>query len=199
MSRPPRDAHDNAPEACPLVVLLVDVINDFDFPEADTLLQSAVPAARNIAALTRQARRLRIPVIYANDNFGRWRSDLPAVLRHALSAGGQARTIARVLRPRRSDYLVLKPKHSAFFGSPLELLLRYLQAERVILTGFAGNICVLFTANDLHMRDYQLWVPADCCASNTDADNAFALAQMKDVLHADIRPSPLLDLRKLKR
>jgi nicotinamidase-related amidase len=199
MSRPPRDAHDNAPDACPLVVLLVDVINDFDFPEADTLLQSAVPAARNIAALTRQARRLRIPVIYANDNFGRWRSDLPAVLRHALGAGGQARTIARALRPRRSDYLVLKPKHSAFFGSPLELLLRYLRAERVILTGFAGNICVLFTANDLHMRDYRLWVPADCCASNTDADNAFALAQMKDVLNADIRPSPLLDLRKLKR
>jgi hypothetical protein len=49
------------------------------------------------------------------------------------------------------------------------------------------------------MRDYRLWVPADCCASNTDADNAFALAQMKDVLNADIRPSPLLDLRKLKR
>ncbi len=198
MTRQVRDPHGNAPEASRLVLLLVDVINDFDFPEADEFLEHALPVARSIATLAARARRLRIPIIYANDNFGRWRSDLAAIVRRADRRGGAGRRIARLLRPRRSDYVVLKPKNSAFFGSPLELLLRYLGAERVVLAGFAGNICVLFTANDLYLRDYRLWVPSDCCASNTEAENAFALAQMRRVLKASVRASPDLDLRKLR-
>ena len=198
MTRPTRDPHNNAPDASRLVLLLVDVINDFDFPGADGFLEHALPVARSIASLAARARRLRIPVVYANDNFGRWRSDLAAILRRARRRAGAGGRIARLLRPRRTDYVVLKPKNSAFFGSPLELLLRYLGAERVVLAGFAGNICVLFTANDLYLRDYRLWVPSDCCASNTEEENAFALAQMRRVLKAAVRASPDLDLRRLR-
>jgi len=137
-------------------------------------------------------------VIYANDNFGRWRSDLHAVVRHCLRPGVRGQPIARLLRPRRADYLVLKPKHSAFFASPLETLLRYLEVDRVILAGFAGNMCVLITANDLYMRDYELFVPHDCTASNQSSDNAFALSQMQKVLKADVRASTELDLERMR-
>jgi nicotinamidase-related amidase len=137
-------------------------------------------------------------VIYANDNFGRWRSDLHAVVRHCLRPGVRGQPIARLLRPRRADYLVLKPKHSAFFASPLETLLRYLEVDRVILAGFAGNMCVLITANDLYMRDYELFVPHDCTASNKASDNAFALSQMQKVLKADVRASTELDLERMR-
>ena len=198
MPRRNDDLHGSAPDTCSLALLLVDVINDLDFPEADAFLETALPAARAIARLAASCRRLGIPVVYANDNFGRWRSDLRMVVRHCLRDDVRGRPIARLLRPRRTDYLVLKPKHSAFFASPLETLLRYLAVKRVILAGFAGNICVMFTANDLYMRDYQLFVPQDCCASNEPADNAFALTQMSKVLKADVRASTELDLGRLR-
>jgi nicotinamidase-related amidase len=198
VTRRNRDLHGSAPDSCRLALLLVDVINDLDFPEADAFLETALPAARAIARLAARCRRLGVPVVYANDNFGRWRSDLRAVVQHCLRSDVRGRPIARLLRPRRKDYLVLKPKHSAFFASPLETLLRYLEVERVILAGFAGNICVLFTANDLYMRDYELFVPRDCCASNDTASNAFALAQMAKVLKADVRASMELDLERMR-
>jgi nicotinamidase-related amidase len=199
MKRKSRDLHGSAPDSCRVAVLLVDVINDLEFPEGELLLRSALPAARRLVGLLRKARRLGVPVIYANDNFGRWRSDMRAVIEHCTKDPVRGRELATLLRPQRKDYLVLKPKHSAFFASALETLLRYLEVERVVLAGFAGNICVLFTANDLYMRDYELYVPADCSASNTIEENEHAFSQMQRVLRADVRPAAQLDLARLKR
>jgi nicotinamidase-related amidase len=94
-----------------------------------------------------------------------------------------------MLRPGDHDYFVLKPKHSGFFSTQLDILLEHLGTETVILTGIAGNICVLFTANEAYMRDFQLIVPRDCVASNTKKENDYALQQMEQILKADIRPS----------
>ena len=193
-----RDLHGSAPDTCRVAVLLVDVINDLEFPEGEQLLATALPAARRIARMVRAARRAGVPVVYANDNFGRWRSDLRSLVEHCVQENVRGRPIARLLKPRRNDYLVLKPKHSAFFASPLETLLRYLEVERVIVAGFAGNICVLFTANDLYMRDFEIFVPADCCASNAVADNEAALDLMRRVLKADVRPADALDFVRLR-
>jgi nicotinamidase-related amidase len=116
---------------------------------------------------------------------------------HGNAPDVRGRPIAKLLRPRETDYLVLKPKHSAFFATTLQTLLRYLRVERVVLAGYAGNICVLFTANDLYLRDYTLHVPRDCTASNSVADNAYALEQMEKILKADLTSSIELDLEKL--
>src|SRR6185436_7446439 len=102
---------------------------------------------------------------------------------------GKAWQIVDLLRPDEDDYFVLKPKHSGFFSSTLETLLRYLGARTLVLTGIAGNYCVLFTANDAYMRDYKLVVPADCTASNTATENRQALNLMKNYLGADVRLS----------
>lgn len=132
-----------------------------------------------------------------NDNFGRWRSDLQRLIEHCRKGNG--REIIDLLRPKDDDYFVLKPPHSGFFSSTLETLLRYLGATTLILTGIAGNYCVLFTANDAYMRDYKLIVPSDCTVSNTKKENDQALVLMRNYLKADTRPSGKISLRSAQK
>ena len=145
--------------------------------------------ARRLRALKARARRAGIPGIYINDNFGKWRSDFRTLVAHCVKDNVPGRDVARLLKPTRDDYFVLKPKHSAFYRTTLDLLLASLKVRTVILTGIAGNNCVLFSANDAYMRDLKLVVPADCIASNTPEENEYALKQMRTVLKADVRPS----------
>jgi nicotinamidase-related amidase len=184
--------HGSAPDKCEIALLIVDVINDLDFPEANRLFRSAAAMARRLAKFKGRVKRAGIPVIYVNDNFGRWRSDLPSLVEHCRR--GKARVIVDLLRPEHDDYFVLKPKHSGFFSTTLETLLRYFGAKRLMITGIAGNYCVLFTANDAYMRDYELSVPADCTVSNTAKENREALALMRKYLKADTRPSSKIKL-----
>jgi nicotinamidase-related amidase len=157
----------------------VDVINPCEFPEADGFLRAVMPAAKNIATLKSRAREAGVPVIYANDNFGRWRSDLNAVVERCLRPGCKGNPpLCESLVPDEQDYFVLKPKHSAFYSMTLDILLRALEARKLVLCGFAANICVLFTANDAYMRDLELVVPLDCVASNTPEETEAALAEM---------------------
>lgn len=177
------DLHGSAPDKSQIVLLIVDVINDLDFPEAKQLLRFVPRMARKLRKLKERAKAEGVPVIYVNDNFGRWRSDVRRLVEHCRK--GQARHLVDALRPDEDDYFVLKPKHSGFFSSTLETLLRYLGARRLIITGIAGNFCVLFTANDAYMRDYELLVPSDCTISNTARENREALNLMKRYLKAN--------------
>ena len=191
------DLHGNAPDKHKLALLLIDVINDFNFPEARQLLKYARPMARNLLRLKRRAQKAGVPVIYVNDNFGRWKSDFRRTVEHC-AQHGRGREIVNLLQPEESDYFVLKPKHSGFFSTTLETLLRYLDTQTLILTGIAGNFCVLFTANDAYMRDFNLFVPSDCTVSNTKKENDLALRLMKKFLKADTRSSPKISLRTKK-
>ena len=194
-----RDLHGNAPDASPAALLVIDMINDLEFEGGEKLLPQAVRAARRIGALKLRARKAGVPVIYANDNFGRWRSDFREVVRHCLEDGVRGRPLAELLRPGHEDYFVLKPRHSAFYGTTLATLLEYLGATRLVLTGINGDNCVLMTAADAYVRDYQVHVPADCCASIEARHNRSALEHMKRVLHADTRPAAKINFRALAR
>ncbi len=194
-----RDLHGNAPDKADIGLLLIDMINDLDFPEGDMLLRHALPMARRLVDLKRRARTAGVPVIYVNDNFGRWRSNFNSQVEHCIKDGVRGEAIVKTLVPEPEDYFVLKPKHSGFFSTTLDTLLEYLGVKTVILTGIAGNICVLFTANDAYMRDFALIVPRDCVASNTSEENDRALDQMRKVLKADIRPSTELDFDYLSK
>ena len=176
-------------------LILIDVINDFDFPRAEQLLRYALPASRKIATLKGRAKRSRVPIIYANDNFGRWRSDFRQQIEHCMSENRPGRAIVELLKPDEDDYFVLKPMHSAFFSTTLEVLLERLQIQRLVLTGFAADICVLYTANDAYMRDFKVAVPSDCIASETTRQYRFALDHMSDRLKADTRTSDKVRFR----
>jgi nicotinamidase-related amidase len=193
------DLHGNVPDKAEVALLLIDVINDLEFDGGEELLKHALPMAEKIAELKRRARQAEIPIIYVNDNFGKWQSDFNKLLKHCLEDDVRGKPLAEILRPEEDDYFVLKPKHSGFFSTTLDTLLDYLKARTLILTGVAANICVLFTANDAYMRDFNLVIPSDCVASNTAEENEHALKLMEQVLKADTTPSTDLDLEELKR
>jgi nicotinamidase-related amidase len=191
------DLHGSVPDTSTVVLLLIDVINDLEFPGAEELFKHALPMAENIAAFKRRAKELGIPVIYVNDNFGRWQSDFSKLVGHCLEDGVRGEPMVRLLLPEADDYFVLKPKHSAFYSTTLDTLLDYLKCKTLILTGLAGNICILFTANDAYMRDFHIVVPADCVASNSEQDNQQALKLMETVLKVDTTPWAELNLHDL--
>jgi len=197
MPRTSHDLHGSAPDKSEAVLLLIDVINDFDFEEGEQLLKLALPVGKNIAELKKRAKAAGIPSIYVNDNFGRWQSDFKKIVAHCSREDAKGKSFVKLLLPDDDDYFVLKPKHSGFYSTTLELLLTHLGAKNLILTGIAGNNCVLFTANDAYMRDFKLFIPADCVVSNTEEENQHALEQMETVLKADVTVASKLNLNAL--
>jgi len=183
------DLYGNAPDRSSIALLMIDVINDLEFPGGEELRGSALRMARALASLSNIARRAGAAVIYANDNFGRWRSNFQTQLRHCLDQPVRGRAIAELLRPEETDYFVLKPKHSAFYSTVLELLLQHLETHTLVITGMTTESCVLFTADDAYLRDYRIVIPSDCVASARPEDANRALEQMQFVLKADVRLS----------
>jgi nicotinamidase-related amidase len=191
-----------APVAVPVsgtALLLIDVINDLAFEGSDGLVAQAESMATRLARLKRRATAAGVPAIYINDNFGQWRSDFRRIVAHCTARSSPGQRVSRRLRPTARDYFVLKPKHSGFFDTTLDTLLETLAIRRVILTGIAGNICVLFTANDAYMREYKLFAPADCIVSNTAADNEHALRQIVTVLKGNAAVSTRLRFQANRR
>jgi nicotinamidase-related amidase len=191
------DLHGSAPDRSPVALLLIDVINALDFDNGERVLEQALPMARAIAELKRRARAAGIPVVYVNDNYGRWQSNFERMVDHVLQDGVPGRPIVELLRPEDDDYFVLKPKHSGFFSTTLDTLLEYLGPRTLILTGIATDMCVLFTAGDAYMRDFYVVVPEDCVAAAGAEASERALELMRHVLKVDTTPSTRLDLEQL--
>ena len=191
------DLHGNVPDQCSVALVLIDVINDMEFEGGEALFKSALPAAKKLAQLRRRAREAGVPVIYVNDNFGKWRSDFRQQLGHVLEDGVRGEPIARLLRPDDEDYFVLKAKHSGFYHTQLDLLIEYLEVRTVVLAGFATDMCVLFTASDAYLRDLEIIVPADCSAAASADHHDRALEHMTRVLHVETTISDDIDFAEL--
>jgi nicotinamidase-related amidase len=177
-------------------VLLVDVINLFDFPAGAALARRSRRPAANIVRLRDRAHASGIPVIYVNDNWGRWRSDFKAIVADCSQAERPGAPIARMLAPTPRDFFVLKPHLSGFHETPLDTLLQAGEVRTVVIAGFAADNCVFFTAADAHMRHYRVVVPSDCCASEEDTERRHALARMRRILDADTPTARRIRLRR---
>jgi nicotinamidase-related amidase len=171
------------------VLLLVDFINPLDFPGSQKLVEPAWRAARAAAKLQQDLRSRRVQSIYANDNYGVWRSSFADIVHRCEERGGTPARIARTIAPGADDIAVLKPRHSAFFATPLQLLLEQLKTRRLIVVGLATDLCVLFTAIDAHVRGYELWVPRDCVAAESGSRQRSTLRYLERVLLVDTRPA----------
>jgi nicotinamidase-related amidase len=176
----------------PLVLLLVDVINHFEFPDGEKILSQAMAMAPNLARLKRRAYAAGVPVIYVNDNFGQWRSDANKLLTYCVRPSARGKDFVEQLRPHPDDYFVLKPMHSAFYQTPLDVLLRHLGATSLILTGLATNSCILCTAHDANMRDLGIIVPSDCCAARSLREHQRAIEHIRTMNSARVLASPSL-------
>ena len=180
------------PDHTQTCLLIIDMINEFTFDGAEKLFPAVEQTAQHIAMLKQRVKATGLPVLYVNDNFGKWRSDFRTLVNRCVEDGCRGKRIAEALRPDKDDYFILKPKHSGFFATPLELLLRHLNIQRVVLTGVAGDNCVLFTAADAYMRNFDVVVPADCTVSINPDANRSALEHMRHTLKADTAPSKMI-------
>ncbi|MGE7763618.1 isochorismatase family cysteine hydrolase [Peribacillus sp. NPDC097895] len=177
----------NRPKSPSFALLIIDMINDFDFKHGDMLLEHTMLIIEPILNLKKQMKEKGFPIIYINDHYDLWQADFDKII-DTCKNEGNARLIESI-KPQQDEFFLIKPKHSAFYGTALNTLLKRLKVETLIITGIAGNICVLFTANDAYMREYQLWIPEDCIASASKEDNHYALKMMNHVLKASIKKS----------
>ena len=177
-------------------LLLVDVINPFDFDGGKAFARKAERVARAIQRLRDRATDAGIPVIYVNDNLGKWRSDAKSLVEFCTRPGTPGAHISGCLEPRKTDYVILKATLSGFYQTPLETMLRLGGVKTVIIAGFAADNCVLFTAADAYMRDYRLVVPKDCIGAKTADALGRALRTMTDLFGAKTSPSRGLRLSR---
>jgi len=190
------DLYGSAPDKSKTALLIIDMIQDFSFQDGEQLFKQALPISENINKLKATAEARAIPIIYVNDNFDKWKSNFHILLNHALESE-KGNLIAHSLKPDEKDYFVLKPKHSGFFSSSLDILLQYLEVENLILSGLTTDICILFTANDGYMRDFNIIVPSNCCTAVYKNDHENALMLMQRVLKAETKPWEELDFDEL--
>lgn len=169
------------------VLLLIDFITPLKFPGAEHMAEAAVTAARATAGLKRRLAAQGVPTLYANDNFGLWQSDFHSQVATCLGLPGAPGEIARLLYPQAEDITLLKPRHSAFFASPLELLLREIGARTLVICGLSTDMCVQLTAAEAFIRGLDCWVPGDCSAALTPQAHEGALAYMRDVLRCEVK------------
>jgi nicotinamidase-related amidase len=167
-------------------LLIIDMISAFDFAGGDTLQKKASKIVDPILRLRADVEAQGWPVIYVNDNFGEWHSERSRLVDSALEHGN---AVSERLKPNEADYFIIKPQFSGFYATNLPVLLPKLGVSRLILTGVATDICVLFTAGDAHMRDYDLWVPADAVAAEADERGRWALEIMANSMDAQIAPT----------
>lgn len=177
-------------------LVIIDVINDLEFPGGENVLPWAEKMADKLLAVRDAATAAGLPVIHANDNFGHWRSNFSDVYDHVTRPDARGRDVARKLKPRPDDYFVLKPKHSCFFATSMVPLLESLEVDRLILTGIATNICVLFSAHDAYMHEYDITAVSDCCAAESDDDHNIALDQLKRFCGTTVCRSDELNFEK---
>lgn len=174
---------------CPRALLIVDFINPLNFEGGQTLAPGAMKAARCTGALRAELAAASVPVIYANDNYGLWQSNFRAMVAYCLGLPGTVGEMTALIAPGPHDIAILKPRHSAFYGTPLDLLLQQMHVRELILTGLATDICVQITAMDAYLRAYPTWVPSDCCAAESEASQRQALTYMQTILKCRTEPA----------
>lgn len=192
------EKHSAKREKCEWALLLIDVINDLDFPGNEHLVEFAPELSELILRVKRVAREADIPTVYVNDNFNKWRSNWEEIFEHVMRPNSKGHELAGKLKPDEHDFFVIKPMHSAFYGTPLDILLSALGSKRLILVGLAADICVMYSANDAYMRGFEIVVVSDCVESNTDEEKERALTHMRERLKAKLVSSKELEdlLRK---
>lgn len=185
------------PSPVPVALLIIDVLTTFQFPDGDAILTGALAMRDPLVKLKARARKACIPTLYVNDNFGDWRSEKEVLMGRCLEAKGTE--FVRPLLPDSEDYFVLKPMHSAFYMTPLEVLLRHLEVEVLILTGLTSSSCITVTAHDANMRGFDIYVPRDCSCARNPAEHSQALDMLESMAGVNLKLSTTLKLQTLIR
>jgi nicotinamidase-related amidase len=161
-------------------LLLVDVLSGFRHEDGERLAASFARAQPVLLELIDSCRADDLPVIYANDHFGDWTADRSQIVERAVR--GACGDLIKPIAPRSDEALLIKPRYSAFEGTPLRLLLGDLGTERILLAGTALEMCVTQTAITAREAGFKVSVMVDACARVDDANARIALAYLEHVV-----------------
>jgi nicotinamidase-related amidase len=162
--------------------VLVDVVQTFEHQDGERLLESFRARHDGFVRALERARADGLPVIYANDNFGIWDGDAPRLVREALDGSGGE--LVEAVAPREGETFVVKPRYSAFDHTPLELILRELEVDRILLGGMSTEGCVAQTTISARELGFKVTVLADACATTDEAVERVAFDYLEQVAGA---------------
>ena len=177
----------------PSALVVIDMLTTYDFPDAEKLVPSAADVVPNISSLVARAQAEDVPIIYVNDNYGDWNSSADELLQAGLD--GKHPELVEALRPPEDASFVIKAKHTIFYGTPLEHLLKTEEIDRLVLTGQVTEQCILYSALDAHVRDIEVAVPPDAAAYIDEELHEAALRMMECNMDADLTPSADIALK----
>jgi nicotinamidase-related amidase len=189
---------DTADTSCSTALIIVDMISEFSFAGGEKLFPPALEAAENILDLKKRAKEHCAPVIYVNDNYGRWNEDFRTLAGRIRSGSGLGRRIAEIMAPEENDLYILKPQRSGFYETPLSVLLQSLRVSDLVICGMTTDMCVLFTAHDAYMRGFRVSVPYDCCAAVEERFHDEALELLGRVTDVRITSQREIDLTAMQ-
>jgi nicotinamidase-related amidase len=168
-------------------VIVTDMLNAYDFEEGDDLARNVEKALPNIHELIDRAKAEDVPIIYVNDNYGDWNSSQEELYEKALA--GEHPELVESIKPPDEASFVIKARHSIFYQTPLEYLLKQREIDRIVLVGQVTEQCILYSALDAYVRELDVAVPADAVAHIHEDLAEAALKMMKTNMSADVEPS----------
>jgi nicotinamidase-related amidase len=168
-------------------LVVIDMLSAYDHPDADALARNAEAVVPKISELVARAADEDVPVIFVNDNYGDWNSSADELLRVGLE--GRHPELVEPLRPPEDASFVIKARHTIFYGTPLEHLLKQQDIGRLVLSGQVTEQCILYSALDAYVRDIEIAVPADAVAQIHEDLGQAALKMMERNMGADVTPS----------
>jgi nicotinamidase-related amidase len=171
-------------------LLVTDMITAYDFKDAEAVADHAQGPVERIAELIARARAQDMLVVYVNDNYGNWNGSRDDLLKHA--ASGAHPELVDPIQPEHEVAFVWKPRHSAFYETSLNYLLRQHDVERIILTGQVAEQCILYSALDAYIRHFQIIVPADAVVPLHPHLAEAALEMMRVNMRAQTPPTNAL-------
>jgi nicotinamidase-related amidase len=174
-------------------LLVVDMLNPYDHPEAEELAAHVAEALPGVEALLRRAGEVEAPVVYVNDNYGDWNSSSEELARSAMD--GKRPELVEPILPVEGQSFVVKARHSTFYETPLEYLLDQMGVGRLVFSGQVTEQCILYSALDAHVRHFDVVIPTDAVAAIYDDLGDAALKMMERNMSAELTKADEVDWR----
>lgn len=172
-------------------LLVVDMLNPYDHPEAEELAEHVANALPGVETLLRRAGEAEAPIVYVNDNYGDWNSSAEELARAATD--GKHPELVEPVLPQAGHSFVVKARHSTFYETPLEYLLDQMGVGRLVLGGQVTEQCILYSALDAYVRHFDVVIPTDAVAAIYDELGAAALKLMERNMSAELTRADAVD------
>lgn len=168
-------------------LIVTDMLNPYEHEDADALMRSVSASLPALVELIRASPDHGLLTVYVNDNHGDWSAGRPELLERALNGAG--RSLVEPVAPPPGMPFVVKARHSIFYQTQLEYLLRQEEVDRLVLVGQVTEQCILYSALDAYVRHFEVITPRDAIAHIHEDLAEAALRMMETNMRATVTSS----------